>query len=95
MEKELRLACSGIKSNVTKEQTATGIKDTYTQFWIEQLLSRARELKSLHRSPKQIKDELSDWIDEKTATIRNEIFNMKGTNPDLVPAASVDIFIRI
>ena len=39
LEKELKLTCLGVKSNVTKEQAATGIKDQYTQFWIEQLLS--------------------------------------------------------
>lgn len=27
LEKELKLACLGVKSNVTKEQAATGIKD--------------------------------------------------------------------
>ena len=70
----------GVKSNVAKEQTATGIKDGHTQFWIEQLLSRSQELKVLHKSPKQIEEELSHWVDEKMPVIRNEIFNMKGTH---------------
>jgi hypothetical protein len=78
LEKELRLACSGIKANVTKEQTKTGVKDAYTQFWIEQIFSQARELKNQHMSPTQIQDKLSRWVEERMATIKNEIFTMKG-----------------
>lgn len=78
-----------------KEQTATGVKDAYTQFWVEQLLSCAQELKKQHMTPDQIKDELSHWVDEKMDTIRNEIFTMKGTSLDLALISYIDILARV
>jgi GMP synthase PP-ATPase subunit len=95
LEKVLRLACSGVKSNVAKEQAATGIKDQYTQFWIDQLLSRAQELKNQHMSPTQIQDELLRWVDEKMATIKNEIFTLKGTSTDSMLMGFVEILSRV
>ncbi|KAJ7924500.1 hypothetical protein B0H13DRAFT_1511636, partial [Mycena leptocephala] len=38
LEKQVKLACSGVMKLVKDSQTNTGVKDTYTQFWIEQLI---------------------------------------------------------
>jgi len=46
-------------------------------------------------TPVQIQDELLHWVDEKMATIRNEIFSMKGSGLGLALAASIDIFARV
>lgn len=81
----LKLACLGVKSNVTKEQAATGIKDPYTQFWIEQLFSQAQELKNQNLSPTQIQDKLLHWVDEKMDAIRNGIFTLRGIGIGPVP----------
>jgi len=95
LEKALRFACSGVKSGVAKEQAATGIKDAYTQFWVERLLARAKELKTQHKTPNEIHDELLQWVDEKMDTIRNEIFTMKGIGSDLVSATSINTLARV
>ena len=46
MQKQLRLACSGVKARVAKEQSSTGIKDSYTQYWIDKLLERVQAMKN-------------------------------------------------
>jgi len=49
-------------------------------------------------SPKKIQDELLRWVDEKMATIKNEIFTMKGTGSDLasvVSGSSADVLARV
>lgn len=45
-------------------QTATGTKDKVAQYWIECLLTKAREMKSAEpgRSPEAIADELRRWL---------------------------------
>jgi len=46
-------------------------------------------------NPTQIRDELLRWVDEKMATIRNEIFTLKGTATDSVFMTSIDILARV
>jgi len=46
-------------------------------------------------TPVQIQNELLHWVDEKMATIRNEIFTMKGISLGLALAASIDILTRV
>jgi len=46
-------------------------------------------------NPTQIRDELLHWVDEKMATIRNEIFTLKGTVTNPIPITSIDILARV
>ncbi|KAJ7829031.1 hypothetical protein B0H14DRAFT_3718234 [Mycena olivaceomarginata] len=62
LEKQVRLACCGVAKPVQNCQKATGVKDVYTQFWIDQLLSRFKEMrKDKARSADDIKKELIQW----------------------------------
>ena len=45
MEAQLRLAVKGVVQPVEQRQTASGIKDTIAQFWIEKLYIRGRDLR--------------------------------------------------
>lgn len=78
LQKQLKLACSGIKARVLKEQSMTGIKDGYTQYWINQLLERAQKMKSEGVDVAEIEQELGCWVDENTSLITNKIFTLKG-----------------
>ncbi|KAJ7648146.1 hypothetical protein B0H17DRAFT_1163798 [Mycena rosella] len=40
-----RLACSGILQPIKDSQTRTGVNDMYTQYWIDELISRLKEMK--------------------------------------------------
>ena len=87
--------CLGMKSNILKEQTATGIKDPSTQFWIKQLFSWAQELKNDHLGPTQIKNELLHWVDEKMDVIRNKIFTLRGIGIGLVLMVFINALTRV
>ena len=48
VKSQVELACLGIAQNVQNLQTKNGVKDGYTQFWIDELVARARTLRKNH-----------------------------------------------
>ncbi|KAJ7878139.1 hypothetical protein B0H14DRAFT_2567404 [Mycena olivaceomarginata] len=44
-KKQVELACEGVSKRIQELQTQTGVKDVYTQYWIEQILARAAEMR--------------------------------------------------
>jgi len=78
LQKQLRLACSGVKARVAKEQSSTGIKDSYTQYWIDKLLERVQAMKNEGMDAAKIEQELIKWVEENKSTIMNKIFTIKG-----------------
>ncbi|KAF7420749.1 hypothetical protein PC9H_011267 [Pleurotus ostreatus] len=44
IRRQLRAACTGVETAVTKIQTETGVKDRIAQFWIHQLIPKSRQL---------------------------------------------------
>ncbi|KAJ7480287.1 hypothetical protein B0H11DRAFT_2421034 [Mycena galericulata] len=56
LESQVKLACSGVAQQ-------TGVKDMYTQYWIDQLISRFKQMKKDDptRSNTDIEDELVQW----------------------------------
>lgn len=73
-------------STVEKLQTDTGVKDAFTQYWIDNLISRARNLKKAHpqRRPVEIQEELMVWVNENKAVIYNPFLTLKGGSPIVV-----------
>jgi len=78
LQKQLRLACSGVKARVAKEQSSTSIKDSYTQYWIKKLLKRVQAMKNEGMDAAKIEQELIKWVEENKSTIMNKIFTVKG-----------------
>jgi hypothetical protein len=64
LKKQVNVSCHGVAKAVSDSQTDTGVKDAYTQFWINQLIERARETKSKEplRLMESIADELREWV---------------------------------
>ena len=83
VERQLDTACTGVAAHVAEMQTATGVKDAYTQYWIEHLIDRARRMKAENRSrsPESIQAELQAWVAEHRDDILNPFLTMKGTSP--------------
>ncbi|TFY52145.1 hypothetical protein EVG20_g10686, partial [Dentipellis fragilis] len=73
-------ACSGIAVRVSELQTASGVKDAYTEPWIQQLIQRARELKSQNSglSTEAIHNQLMDWVAENHVQVFNPNLRIKG-----------------
>lgn len=80
---QVKAACTGVEKRVTELQTATGVKDAYTQHWVDQLIQRAREMRNADRSrlDKDIEDELLQWVDDNKDTIFSPFFQLKGFDP--------------
>ena len=86
LEKELRLACFGVKASVTKEQAATGIKDAHT------VLDRSAPVASTRaqESPRESGPYRTLALgSEKIPIIRNEIFNINGIGLRPAPKRSL------
>ncbi|KAJ7792158.1 hypothetical protein B0H14DRAFT_3160454 [Mycena olivaceomarginata] len=46
LKKQVKLACAGVAKHVEDAQRSTGVKDAYTQYWIEHLLEQYKQKKS-------------------------------------------------
>jgi len=76
---QLELACLGVAQNVQNQQTEHGIKDAYTQSWIENLIARSRSLrKNTEQTSAQIQTELLAWVHENKNDIYNPFLTLEG-----------------
>ncbi|KAJ7310818.1 hypothetical protein DFH08DRAFT_918219 [Mycena albidolilacea] len=64
LHEQVELACLGVKAAVEARQTDTGVKDSYTNHWINDLLRRSCELKKAdpNLDSAQIVQQLKDWV---------------------------------
>ncbi len=70
----------GNAQNVSSQQTQNGVKDAYTQYWIDQLIDRARNTQKAHpnRTKDDIQKELLSWVQEHKSDIYNPFLTLKG-----------------
>ena len=86
----MHAACTGIEKRVKDRQTLTGVKDAYTQYWIDELIKRARDQKKEHpeRSADSIQTELMAWADAHADEIYNPFLTLRGARTPPVSNAS-------
>lgn len=74
------MACLGVAQNVQIEQTKSGVKDSYTQYWIDDLIGRARHLRKAHpeRLGTDIQRELLGWVNAHQSDIYNPFLTLTG-----------------
>jgi len=87
VEKQVEIACLGVAQTVKDLQTKTGVKDAFTQYWIDQLIERARAIQKdqPERSAADIQAELMDWVAERQDKIYNPFLTMEGELISTVP----------
>lgn len=80
VKSQVELACLGIAQNVQNQQTKNGIKDGYTQLWIDDLIAHARILRKDHpgRTALDIQAELLTWVHEHKSDIYNPFLTLDG-----------------
>jgi hypothetical protein len=80
LQKQVKLACSGVSQHVKDAQTQTGVKDAYTQYWIDDLIARFKNIKkdNPNRSSDEIQVELIQWTVENHEKIYSPFLTMKG-----------------
>ncbi|KAF8906087.1 hypothetical protein CPB85DRAFT_1181307, partial [Mucidula mucida] len=84
LENQVRLACCGVAQPIKDSQTGTGIKDMYTQYWIDILLQQYHTRKSLDTntaSDAEILQDLIQWVVENRDKIYSGFLTIKGFNP--------------
>ncbi|KAF8914285.1 hypothetical protein CPB84DRAFT_1811643 [Gymnopilus junonius] len=83
VKSQVKMACLGVAQTVQNQQTKNGIKDSYTQYWIDDLISRARTLRKDHpeRTTASIQEELSAWVEEHKDDIYNPFLTLDGFDP--------------
>jgi hypothetical protein len=71
------MACKGVAAPVAKKQTDTGIKDAYTQFWIEKLIDISRKRQKQGQTVKQIEKDLMSFVDTHSDAVYNPYLTLK------------------
>ena len=79
MQEQVSLACRGVRAPIEKLQTSTGIKDTITQHWIEDILTRHRKMKGEGLPLPEIQKRLEGWVKENELRIYNGHLLTRGT----------------
>ncbi|KAJ7788913.1 hypothetical protein B0H14DRAFT_2536420 [Mycena olivaceomarginata] len=79
LQKQVKLACAGVSKPVKASQTDTGVKDTYTQFWIDGLITRFQQMKKDEpdRSIEEIQEELIQWTVDNRDKLYSPFLTMK------------------
>ncbi|KAJ7156572.1 hypothetical protein C8R43DRAFT_949420 [Mycena crocata] len=80
LHKQVELACLGVKDAVEARQTDTGVKDAYTNYWIDDLIRCSRALKKGDPTldSAEIVTQLMDWVKANESKIDNPFLSMKG-----------------
>ena len=77
---QVKMACRGVAQPIIDRQADSGVKDAYTQYWINQLIERARDMKKRDRSlsTDSIAEELLTWVAVNEARIYNPFLSHPG-----------------
>ncbi|KAI0685358.1 hypothetical protein BC835DRAFT_1290391 [Cytidiella melzeri] len=80
---QFTLACGGVAQRIKDIQTATGVKDAYSQFWIDHLIECGKAMKAedSSRSWEDIQTELRQWVIDHNADIYSGFLTLKGFDP--------------
>ena len=74
----MKAACLGVAQTVKDLQTNSGVKDAFTQHWIDELIkcSQAMQKGQLQHPVAQIQDKLMAWISTKKAAVYNPFLTL-------------------
>ncbi|KAF9065870.1 hypothetical protein BDP27DRAFT_1384442 [Rhodocollybia butyracea] len=83
LNNQLKTAMAGVEAAVTKRQTTSGVKDKITEYWISQLLAKARKIKeeSPRRTVDSIMEELTEWLKMQPGMKMNPLLDIAGLDP--------------
>lgn len=76
----MEAACTGVAKTVADAQTDTGVKDAYTQYWIDAMIEKARILQQNkpQSSVGEIQAELVQWCRDHQDVIYNSFLTLDG-----------------
>ena len=80
VKRQVEVACRGVASHVEKMQKETGVKDTFTQSWIEKLIGWSRERQRSGedgRPVAEVEAELMGFVDAHSDLVYNPFLTAK------------------
>lgn len=80
LEGQIGLACRGVMKPIMERQTKTGVKDAYTQYWIEDLIKKFHQDKQANpqKHKADIEKELLEWVNGHKDKIYSGFLSTKG-----------------
>ncbi|KAJ7583762.1 hypothetical protein C8J56DRAFT_893430 [Mycena floridula] len=83
VQKQVKVACNGIAQPIKERQTDTGVKDAFTQYWIEHILQQFKVMVDSEdgRTEADISKELCQWVDDHYDDIFSPFLTLKGLDP--------------
>ncbi|EDR03329.1 uncharacterized protein LACBIDRAFT_307447 [Laccaria bicolor S238N-H82] len=80
VESQVKTACLGVAQHVKDSQQDTGVKDGYTQYWIDVLIDRARALQKEQpqHTAIDIQNELFTWVNANKVAVYNSFLTLEG-----------------
>ncbi|KAF5379419.1 hypothetical protein D9615_006531 [Tricholomella constricta] len=80
VKSQVKAACLGVAQTVKDAQTESGVKDAYTQYWIDTLIERARAMQKDNPtiSAATIQAELMNWVHGHEDAIYNSFLTLDG-----------------
>ncbi|KAJ7501897.1 hypothetical protein B0H11DRAFT_2155297 [Mycena galericulata] len=69
IQHQIELACEGNESELKKSYTASRIKDKYTEYWINDILSRFKKAVNEGQSKDTVTENLKNWVKDHSGDI--------------------------
>ncbi|KAF8145504.1 hypothetical protein K438DRAFT_2097776 [Mycena galopus ATCC 62051] len=71
VQQQIHLACEGNETELKKSYTSSGVKDKYTKYWINDILSQFKKAVQNGEPKPQVTDALKKWVKDHS----NEIYS--------------------
>lgn len=80
IETQVQMACLGVAQPIKDLQSNRGVKDAYTQSWIEEFINRSREFQRANPgiTPGQIQGILMGWVSNNRNIVYNNYLLLEG-----------------
>ena len=81
IDAQLAEACKGKEKPVKDLQTNTGIKDAYTQYWIDFMIKEFERIRTANPSlsVRDVEEQLEKWLKQNKERIISPFLKLKGT----------------
>lgn len=80
LEVQVEVACLGVARPVKELQTSKGVKDDYTQYWIDEFVKRSRDFQKANPGTPadQIQQILMSWVVDNKSLVYNNYLLLEG-----------------
>ncbi|KAJ7165453.1 hypothetical protein C8R43DRAFT_878421 [Mycena crocata] len=78
---QIQLACEGNEAELKKSYTATGIKDKYTEYWINDILSQFKKAMGRGEDKQAVTEALKMWVKDHSDDIYSAFLTTDGLDP--------------